>query len=61
MIMVLYKRFTFLLVLGRFDDNVTVLDFDASPSESRLSQPRSHQSSGQYFVVIIINVSCPVD
>jgi len=40
------------VVFGRFNDDMTVLDFDANPSDSRPSQLRPCENSGQYFLML---------
>lgn len=41
--------FNYFVIMGRFHDTMTVLDFDANPSESQPSCPRLLANSGQYM------------
>jgi len=40
------------VVFGRFNDDITILDFDVNPSDSRPSQLRPRENSGQYFLML---------
>jgi len=55
------------LVVDRFHDDVTILDFDVDPSDSRPLHPCSRESSGLYFasIIFVVNIfqyiCCQVD